>query len=52
MAKIKTMCGLNKKDIKKLKAELIEEIKNPEFFCGNCARVSTSKKHLCKPKKI
>ncbi len=52
MAKIKTMCGLGKKDIKKLKDELIDEISKPKFYCANCARVSTSKKLLCKPKKI
>ena len=33
--------GLGRKDIKKLKAELTEEIKSPEFYCANCARVST-----------
>jgi len=52
MAKIKRMCGLDKKDIKKQKDELLEEISKPKCYCGSCARVSTSKKLLCKPKKI
>jgi hypothetical protein len=49
MAKIKTFCKWSSKDILK-NIELLSKLtSNPKFVCGKCARVSNTKKSLCKP---
>jgi len=49
MGKFRTFCKWSQKDIEKkidLLAELTDE---PSYVCKKCARVSNTKKALCKP---
>ena len=48
----KTMCEWKRKDIEENLAELIKIVRKPGFVCEKCARVASSKKQLCKPRKI
>lgn len=48
----KTLCELNKKEIKELEQEIIKLVKVPKFLCEKCVRVSADKKYLCKPHKL
>ncbi len=47
--KIKRMCKLDKKELEKNFAEFRDLVKEPTNVCEKCARVSRSKKTLCKP---
>ena len=50
MKPIKKVCGLKKDTIKDNLDEVIEIVADAKYICCKCARVSKSKKHLCKPK--
>lgn len=52
MSKIKTLCDWDKKEIEKKSGELISIISHPKFYCKKCARASSIKDYLCKPKKF
>ncbi|PQJ29725.1 hypothetical protein BSZ32_15335 [Rubritalea profundi] len=49
MAKIKTFCKWSGKDILKNMDLLSKLTSKPEYACRKCARVSNTKKSLCKP---
>jgi len=49
---MKHLCKYSSHDIKNDIEHLKELVKNPEFICHKCARVSNDKKRLCKPEKL
>jgi hypothetical protein len=49
---MKHLCKYSSSDIKKDIERLKEQVKNPEYICCRCARVSNDKKKLCKPEKL
>lgn len=52
MSKIKTLCDWDKKEIEKNSSELKSIISNPKYYCKKCARASSNKDYVCKPKKL
>ena len=46
----KKLCDISKKNY--TDENYIELVKNPEFVCKKCGRVSNNKKNLCSPFKI
>ena len=48
----KKMCKVCKNDMKDKLEEVKEAVKKPEFICKKCARVSSSKKNICKPEEL
>ncbi|MEO1856359.1 MAG: hypothetical protein ABGY95_03205 [Rubritalea sp.] len=49
MSKIKSFCKWSGKDILKNMELLTQLTSKPEYACRKCARVSNTKKSLCKP---
>ncbi len=48
MAKIKSLCKWKEKDIAKRMDLLVSLTEEPTYVCRKCARVSNTKKALCK----
>jgi hypothetical protein len=48
----KTLCCLDRDEIKDNIDELSELCSSPKYICRKCARVSGKEKHLCKPVRI
>lgn len=48
----KTLCRLDRDDIRDNIDEIAKVVSPPKYICRKCARVSKKKKHLCKPLKI
>lgn len=48
----KTLCDWSKKDIIKRADELAALLRDPQFYCKNCARSACTSKVLCEPKRL
>lgn len=48
----KTLCCLGRDEIEDHIDDLIEIVSKAKYICRKCARVSSKKKHLCKPMKL
>jgi hypothetical protein len=48
----KTLCDWSKGDIQKHTEKLLKLVRDPHFFCRRCARVASTPKVLCKPRKL
>ncbi len=50
MAKQKdSLCKWKSKEIEKKRKRYYKRIKNPQFVCSKCGRVSNDSVYLCKP---
>ena len=47
-----TLCDLSPKEIEENIQGLAKLASNAKHICRQCARVSTKKKHLCKPTRL
>uniref|UniRef100_Q3ASP4 Uncharacterized protein n=1 Tax=Chlorobium chlorochromatii (strain CaD3) TaxID=340177 RepID=Q3ASP4_CHLCH len=45
----KALCKLDKETIEKQMEALMELVAEPRYICRKCARVASTKRHLCKP---
>ncbi|MGB0992633.1 MAG: hypothetical protein ACPG32_09195 [Akkermansiaceae bacterium] len=52
MPKLKTFCKWKEKDIAKRLDLLVTLTDQPTYYCKKCARVSNTKKALCKAKPL
>ncbi len=48
----KPLCRLNRHEMEDHLDDLAEMASQASHICRKCARVSTKKKHLCKPMKL
>lgn len=48
----KTLCCLDRDQIKDNLEEIAEIVAKPKYICRKCARVAGKKKYLCKPMKL
>lgn len=46
------MCKINEEKFKKIKEELVKELREPKYVCKKCLRVAKTEELLCKPETI
>ena len=47
-----TLCDLKKRDIEHHIIQFAKELAHPKYICRKCVRMSSKKKHLCKPERM
>lgn len=48
----KTLCSLDKDEIKENIADIASIVSKAKYLCRKCIRASRNAKHLCKPARI
>jgi len=46
------LCDLDRKDIERLRRQIMRQVDRPRYLCLKCARAANELERVCKPERI